>query len=76
MQKVFSKADETIGSPVRGEAELLELENVYCSHGDTVHYTNPPKIFDRCDGSFMYDANFSTFRCGIRRSTSVIAIRV
>ena len=40
----------------RTEAELLELENIYCSHGDTVHYTNPPKIFDRCEGSFMYDA--------------------
>lgn len=37
------------------EAELLKLEDIYCSHGDTVHYTNPPKIFDRCDGSFMYD---------------------
>jgi 4-aminobutyrate aminotransferase-like enzyme len=37
------------------EAELLKLEAAYCSHGDTVHYTNPPKIFDRCDGSFMYD---------------------
>jgi 4-aminobutyrate aminotransferase-like enzyme len=37
------------------EAELLELEAKYCSHGDTVHYTNPPKIFDGCNGSFMYD---------------------
>lgn len=37
------------------EAELLELEAKYCSHGDTVHYTNPPKIFDRCEGSFIYD---------------------
>ncbi len=39
----------------RTEEELLKLENIYCSHGDTVHYTNPPKIFDRCEGSFMYD---------------------
>jgi 4-aminobutyrate aminotransferase-like enzyme len=39
----------------RTEEEILALENVYCSHGDTVHYTNPPKIFDRCEGSFMYD---------------------
>ena len=37
------------------EAELLALEAKYCSHGDTVHYTNPPKIFDRCEGSFIYD---------------------
>jgi 4-aminobutyrate aminotransferase-like enzyme len=37
------------------EAELLALESQYCSHGDTVHYTNPPKIFERCEGSFLYD---------------------
>jgi len=37
------------------EAELLALEAVYCSHGDTVHYTNPPKIFETCEGSFLYD---------------------
>jgi len=37
------------------EAELLELERLYCSHGDTVHYTEPPKLFERCEGSFLYD---------------------
>jgi len=37
------------------EAELLRLEALYCSHGDTVHYTDPPKIFERCEGSFLYD---------------------
>ena len=37
------------------QAELLELEASYCSHGDTVHYTNPPKIFESCEGSFLYD---------------------
>lgn len=36
------------------ERELLALESRYCSHGDTVHYTDPPKLFDRCEGSFMY----------------------
>ncbi len=39
-----------------GEADLLALEAQYCSHGDTVHYTDPPKIFETCDGSFIYDA--------------------
>jgi 4-aminobutyrate aminotransferase-like enzyme len=56
--------DKPIHWPVRGrapaddmsESELLALEAKYCSHGDTVHYTNPPKIFDRCEGSFIYDA--------------------
>jgi 4-aminobutyrate aminotransferase/(S)-3-amino-2-methylpropionate transaminase len=37
------------------EAELLALEDKYCSHGDTVHYTNPPKIFERCEGSYIFD---------------------
>jgi len=37
------------------EAELLALEAQYCSHGDTVHYTDPPKIFEECEGSFLYD---------------------
>ncbi|HEX7112486.1 MAG TPA: aminotransferase class III-fold pyridoxal phosphate-dependent enzyme [Mizugakiibacter sp.] len=38
------------------EAELLADEARYCSFGDTVHYSEPPKIFDRCEGSYMYDA--------------------
>jgi 4-aminobutyrate aminotransferase-like enzyme len=42
-------------SGVRSEEELLELEAQYCSHGDTVHYVDPPKLFERCEGSFMYD---------------------
>jgi 4-aminobutyrate aminotransferase / (S)-3-amino-2-methylpropionate transaminase / 5-aminovalerate transaminase len=37
------------------EDELLALEAQYCSHGDTVHYTDPPKIFEECEGSFIYD---------------------
>ena len=37
------------------EAELLALEEQYCSHGDTVHYMNPPKIFSGCEGSYMLD---------------------
>jgi len=38
------------------EAELLEHEARYCSWGDTVHYVETPKIFDRCEGSFLYDS--------------------
>jgi 4-aminobutyrate aminotransferase / (S)-3-amino-2-methylpropionate transaminase / 5-aminovalerate transaminase len=37
------------------EAALLELESRVCSHGDTVHYAEPPKIFERCHGSYLYD---------------------
>ena len=38
------------------EAELLALEAKYSSHGDTVHYTDPPKLFTGCDGAYMIDA--------------------
>ena len=38
------------------EAELLEYEARYCSWGDTVHYVETPKIFERCEGSFLYDS--------------------
>jgi 4-aminobutyrate aminotransferase / (S)-3-amino-2-methylpropionate transaminase / 5-aminovalerate transaminase len=44
-----------------GGEDLLALEATYCSHGDTVHYTNPPKIFDHCEGSFLYDAEGREF---------------
>lgn len=39
----------------RTEREILELEAQYCSQGDTVHYQDPPKLFSRCEGSYMYD---------------------
>jgi 4-aminobutyrate aminotransferase / (S)-3-amino-2-methylpropionate transaminase / 5-aminovalerate transaminase len=54
-----AKIDEPATGP--SEAELLELEAKYCSHGDTVHYTNPPKIFESCEGSFLYDAQGRCF---------------
>src|SRR5215470_7707339 len=37
------------------EAELLQLERQYCSWGDTVHYLDPPKLFARAEGSYLYD---------------------
>ena len=43
------------------EQDLLALEAQYCSHGDTVHYQNPPKIFSRCEGSYMYDESGQAF---------------
>lgn len=41
--------------------ELLADEARYCSFGDTVHYANPPKIFDRCEGSYLFDAEGVSF---------------
>ena len=46
---------------VMDEKALLELEAQYCSHGDTVHYTDVPKIFERCEGSYLYDAAGTPF---------------
>ena len=37
------------------DEEVLRDEAKYCSFGDTVHYLEPPKIFARCEGSFLYD---------------------
>src|SRR5439155_12004713 len=42
-------------SPATSEAELLALEQKYCSWGDTVHYLDPPKFFERAEGHYLYD---------------------
>ncbi|GHU18650.1 aspartate aminotransferase family protein [Betaproteobacteria bacterium] len=43
------------------EENLLKKEARYCSYGDTVHYLEPPKIFARCEGSFLYDTKDTPF---------------
>ena len=43
------------------EKELRKLEEKYCSYGDTVHYMEEPKFFERCEGSFIYDAEDRQF---------------
>ncbi len=40
---------------VPSEDDLRSLEELYCSYGDTVHYTETPKFFDSCEGSFLFD---------------------
>jgi 4-aminobutyrate aminotransferase/(S)-3-amino-2-methylpropionate transaminase len=37
------------------EEQLREMERKYCSWGDTAHYLEPPKFFQRCDGNYLYD---------------------
>ena len=44
-----------------GEAELRRLEDLYCSHGDTVHYMPEPKFFESCEGSYLYDREGRAF---------------
>ena len=54
---VFDKrADEAIS-----DEQLLADEALYSSYGDTVHYVEPPKIFRRCEGSYMFDAAGTPF---------------
>ena len=51
-------ADQTAGAlsapSTISNNELMDLESKYCSYGDTVHYMESPKIFERCEGSFLY----------------------
>src|SRR5437764_8666095 len=42
-------------SPATSEAELLALEQKYCSWGDTLNYLEPPKFFERAEGNYLYD---------------------
>ncbi|TAN11871.1 MAG: aminotransferase class III-fold pyridoxal phosphate-dependent enzyme [Burkholderiaceae bacterium] len=50
-----------IPAPVISDAELLADEAKYSSHGDTVHYVNPPKIFRHGEGSWMIDSAGTRF---------------
>lgn len=61
MNVIDRNAPQSIEEAHSGTRVLLELESRYCSHGDTVHYTDPPKIFERCEGSYIYDAEGRQF---------------
>jgi len=43
------------------DVDLLADEAKYCSFGDTVHYIDPPKLFSRCEGSFLYGDDNTPF---------------
>ena len=53
----MNKKTSDFSAPVlaRDEEALLAVEREVCSYGDTVHYAERPKIFERCDGSYLYD---------------------
>jgi hypothetical protein len=61
-----------VASLEEDDAQLPADEARYSSFGDTVHYVDPPKIFHRCEGSYMFDGAIpiSTCRCGTRPATS------
>ena len=35
--------------------EILTLDRLHCSYGDTVHYSDPPKVFASCEGCYLFD---------------------
>lgn len=43
------------------ENDLRILEDLYCSHGDTVHYSPHPAFFTGCEGSYLYNAKDTPF---------------
>ncbi len=53
MSSIINDLEQT--AFVTDEQELLSLERKYCSWGDTVHYLDPPKIFERAEGNYLYD---------------------
>lgn len=61
LDKVNQPSAVPVGISEDEERDLLQLEARYCSHGDTVHYTEVPKIFERCEGSFIYDGAGTPF---------------
>lgn len=46
-----------IDTQLMSDEEIKALDEKYCSHGDTVHYSANPKVFRDCNGSFMYDSH-------------------
>jgi 4-aminobutyrate aminotransferase-like enzyme len=51
----MSQKQKTQAQKASTTESLLRLEEKYCSWGDTVHYVQNPNIFERCEGSFLYD---------------------
>ena len=53
----MNKKSSSFPSPLlaKDEKALLAAEKEVCSYGDTVHYAEHPKIFERCEGSYLYD---------------------
>lgn len=43
------------GCAASSEEDLLKREAQYCSWGDTVHYAEKPKLFERCEGCYLFD---------------------
>jgi len=55
-EKEMVKNGVVVKKSVKADIQrLLDLEAQYCSYGDTVHYADEIKIFDRSEGIYVYD---------------------
>jgi 4-aminobutyrate aminotransferase-like enzyme len=50
-----------MSSKSKTHQELLKNEAAYCSHGDTSHYLDHPKVFAESDGAFLYDTEGTAY---------------
>ncbi|MEI6125307.1 MAG: aspartate aminotransferase family protein [Pseudomonadota bacterium] len=46
---------EPVALQFHDDGELLKLEELYCSQGDTVHYAEKLNIFSSAEGNYLYD---------------------
>ncbi len=60
-KSVTSNPSQPITVSAETESDLRLLEELYCSHGDTVHYSNQPAIFSGCEGSFLFNEQETPF---------------
>jgi 4-aminobutyrate aminotransferase / (S)-3-amino-2-methylpropionate transaminase / 5-aminovalerate transaminase len=59
--RISTGSTAPIAAGEASDESLLADEARYCSFGDTVHYSEPPKVFRSCEGSFLYDESGTPF---------------
>lgn len=60
-KSINTLASQAISPSTQSENELRILEDLYCSHGDTVHYSAIPSFFEGCEGSYLFNAEGTPF---------------
>jgi hypothetical protein len=58
---VTSNSSQPYSVVAEAESDLRLLEELYCSHGDTVHYSENPAFFTGCEGSFLFNEQETPF---------------
>lgn len=60
-KNIDTLVSQTISPSAQSESDLRLLEELYCSHGDTVHYASVPSFFEGCEGSYLFNAEGTPF---------------